>query len=136
MASDIDFSARRGGLSRQIGGIVAFVYPLALTAIALSVGFRRAGDMSDLAASLLATMLFLVAAPTAWTFTVDFIEAGRLLIVTSALATSLPLWFLAGSRLAYVADTWSTWLRRYLLVCVVWSVFNVVVIVVVGSIAG
>ncbi len=136
MASDIDFSARRGGLARQVGGIAAFAYPLALTSIALSVGFRRAGDMSDLATSLLATMLFLVAAPTAWIFTVDFIEAGRLLIISSALATSLPLWFLVGSRLAYFSYNWSTWLRRYVLLCVVWSVINTLVIVVVGSIAG
>jgi hypothetical protein len=109
---------------------------VALTALTLSVGFRRAGDMSDLAASLLATMLFLVAAPTAWIFTVDFIEAGRLLVITSALATSLPLWYLAGSRLALVESHWSGWLRRYVVLCVVWSVFNVVLIVIVGSLTG
>jgi hypothetical protein len=123
-------------LSRQVGGIAAFAFPLALTALTLSVGFRRAGDMSDLAASLLATMLFLVAAPTAWIFTVDFIEAGRLLVITSALATSLPLWYLAGSRLALVESHWSGWLRRYVVLCVVWSVFNVVLIVIVGSLTG
>jgi hypothetical protein len=136
VASGIDFTARRGGLSRRVGGIAAFAFPLALTALALSVGFRRAGDMTDLAASLLATLLLLVATPTAWVFTVDFIEAGRLLIITSALATSLPLWFFAGSRLAYVAYSWGEWLRRYVILCVVWSVFNIVTIVVVGSIAG
>ncbi len=123
-------------MSRQVGGIAAFAFPLALTALTLSVGFRRAGDMSDLAASLLATMLFLVAAPTAWIFTVDFIEAGRLLVITSALATSLPLWYLAGSRLAYFESHWSGWLRRYVVLCVVWSVFNVVLIVIVGSLTG
>ncbi|MEA2002553.1 MAG: hypothetical protein U9N84_11830 [Actinomycetota bacterium] len=136
MASGIDFTSRRGGLSRRFGGIAAFAFPLALTALALSVGFRRAGDMSDLAASLLATMLFLMAAPTAWIFTVDFIEAGRLLVITSALATSLPLWFLAGSRLAYFENHWSGWLRRYVVLCVVWSVFNVVLMVIVGSLTG
>jgi hypothetical protein len=123
-------------VSRSIGGLAAFAYPLALTALALSVGFNRVGDMTDIAASLLATMVFLVAAPTAWIFTVDFIEAGRLLVVASALATSLPLWYLAGSRLAYFADNWGTWLQRYAVMCVVWNVVNVVLIVVIGSITG
>ena len=136
MATGIDFSTRRGGLSRRIGGVGAFAYPLALTALALSVGFNRVGDMADIAASLLATMLFLVAAPTAWIFTVDFIEAGRLLVVVSALTTSLPLWYLAGSRLAYYADNWSVWVKRYMVLCVVWSVVNIVLIVLIGSLAG
>lgn len=120
----------------MVGGLVALIYPVALTALALSVGLRRTGDMSDIASSLLATMLFLIAAPTGWIFTADFIEAGRLLVVTSALATSLPLWFMAGSRLAYYADNWGIWLRRYLVFCVVWSVVNIVVIVVIGSVVG
>ncbi len=121
-------------MSRSIGGFAALSYPLAMTALALSVGFNRVGDMTDIAASLLATMLFLVAAPTAWIFTVDFIEAGRLLVVTSALVTSLPLWYLAGSRLAYYAPSWPSWIRRYLVLCIVWNVVNVVLIVVIGSI--
>ena len=119
-----------------MGGILALAFPLALTTLALSVGLRRLGDMTDLAASLLATMLFLVAAPTAWIFTVEFIEAGRLLVVTSALATSLPIWFFAGSRLAYYADSWGVWARRYVVLCVVWSSLNVVLIVIIGSLAG
>ena len=47
-------------MSRGIGGLAAFAYPLALTALALSVGFNRVGDMTDIAASLLATMVFLM----------------------------------------------------------------------------
>lgn len=136
MATGIDFSTRRGGLPRTVGGIAALAYPLSLTALALSVGFTRVGDMTDIAASLLATILFMVAAPTAWIFTVDFIEAGRLLVVSSALATSLPLWYLAGSRLAYFADAWRTWMRRYLVLCLVWNVVNVVFVVLIGSIVG
>ncbi len=92
--------------------------------------------MSDLAASILAVGLFLIAAPTAWLFTVEFIEAGRLLIVTSALVTSLPLWFMVGSRLAYFAPSWVLWLRRYVVVCLVWSVLNVLLFILLGSIAG
>ncbi len=119
-----------------MGGILAFAFPLAMTALALSVGLRRLGDMTDIAASLLATMIFLVAAPTAWIFTVDFIEAGRLLVITSALLTSLPLWYFAGSRLAYYARSWGIWALRYVVLCVVWSALNVVLIVIVGSLAG
>lgn len=136
MATGIDFTSRRGGLSRTIGGFAAFAYPFGLTALALSVGFSRVGDMTEIAASLLATVLFLIAAPTAWIFTIDFIEAGRLLVVGAALTASLPLWFLAGSRLAYLADSWGTWLRRYVVLCLVWSVVNVVLVVIVGSVAG
>lgn len=136
VATGIDFSTRRGGVSRTAGGILALAFPLALTALALSVGLRQLGDMTDIAASLLATMMFLVAAPTAWIFTVEFIEADRLLVVTAALLTSLPLWFLVGSRLAYYATSWGVWVRRYLVSCVVWSALNVVLIVVVGSLAG
>ena len=136
MATDIDFSARRGGLPRWVGGILALAYPLALAAGALSVGFDRVGDMADLAASILAVGLFLIAAPTAWVFTVEFIEAGRLLIVISALVTSLPLWFTLGSRLALFATRWAIWLRRYVVFCLVWSVFNVLLFILLGSIAG
>ncbi|MCP3995633.1 MAG: hypothetical protein GY722_11280 [bacterium] len=136
MTTGIDFSARRGGVPRWIGGILAFTYPIVLAAGTLSVGFDRVGDMSDIAASILAVVLFLIAAPTAWIFSVDFIQAGRLLVVTSALATSLPLWFLAGSRLAYFATNWVVWLRRYVVMCVVWSVLNVLVLVVLGTVSG
>ncbi len=136
VATGIDFSARRGGLPRWVGGLLAFAYPLVLAAGALSVGFDRVGDMADLAASVLAVGLFLIAAPTAWVFTVEFIEAGRLLIVTSALVTSLPLWFLAGSRLAYFSTSWAVFLRRYVVFCLVWSVLNVMLFILLGSIAG
>ena len=136
VATGIDFSARRGSLPRWAGGILAFAYPLALAAGALSVGFDRAGDMSDLAASVLAVGLFLIAAPTAWVFTVEFIEAGRLLVVTSALVTSLPLWYLLGSRVAYFATGWAIWLRRYVLFCLIWSVVNVLLFILLGSLGG
>ena len=136
VTSDIDFSGRRRGLPRSIGGILALVYPLVLVTGALSVGFSRTGDMADLAASVLAVGLFLIAAPTAWVFTADFIEAGRLLIVSSALLTSLPLWYFIGSRLAFAATGWMTWLRNYIIVCIVWSVVNVLLFILIGSIAG
>ena len=123
-------------MPRWVGGILALSYPLVLAAGALSVGFDRVGDMADLAASILAVGLFLIAAPTAWIFTVEFIEAGRLLIVVSALLTSLPLWFMLGSRLALFATGWAIWLRRYVVFCLVWSVLNVLLFILLGSVAG
>ncbi len=123
-------------MPRWVGGILALAYPIALAAGALSVGFDRVGDMADLAASILAVGLFLIAAPTAWVFTVEFIEAGRLLIVVSALITSLPLWFMIGSRLALFATGWSNWARRYIVFCLVWSVLNVLLFILLGSVAG
>ena len=134
MTSGIDFAARRGSLPRWAGGILAFAYPLILAAGAISVGFNRVGDMADFAASVLAVGLFLIAAPTAWLFTVEFIEAGRLLIVTSALITSLPLWYMVGARLAYMATSWVIWLRRYVVVCLVWSVLNVLLFILLGTV--
>lgn len=119
-----------------MGGILAFAYPLVLVTGALSVGFDRIGDMADLAASVLAVGFFLIAAPTAWVFTADFIEAGRLLVISSSLLTSLPLWYMLGSRLAFAATGWMMWLRNYVIVCIVWSVCNVVLFIVVGSFAG
>lgn len=136
MTTGIDFSGRHRGLPRWVGGLVAFAYPLVLVAGALGVGLDRTGDMADLAASVLAVGLFLIAAPTAWVFTADFIEAGRLLVVTSALLTSLPLWYMLGSRLAFAAKGWMTWLRNYIIVCIVWSVCNVLLFIVIGSVAG
>jgi hypothetical protein len=136
VTAGIDFSGRHRGLPRWVGGILAFVYPLGLVAGALSVGFSRTGDMADLAASVLAVGLFLIAAPTAWVFTADFIVAGRLLIVTSALLTSLPLWYLVGSRLAFAATGWLAWLRHYIIICIVWSVCNVLVFILIGSVTG
>jgi len=119
-----------------VGGFLAFAYPLILVVGALGVGFQRTGDMADLAASVLAVGLFLIAAPTAWVFTADFIEAGRLLVVTSALLTSLPLWYMLGSRLAFAASSWLAWVRNYVIVCIVWSVCNVLLFILIGSIAG
>ncbi len=134
VTTGIDFSARIGGLPRWVGGLAAFIYPLALATYALSIDFDRVGNMSDLAASILATMLFLIAAPTTWIFTVDFIEAGRLLVVVSGLLTSLPLWYLLGSRVAHFSNGWRVWIQRYAIFCLVWSVLNVVAMVLVGSV--
>lgn len=89
--------------------------------------------MTDVATSFLAAMVFLLAFPTAWVYSVDFIDAGRLLVVVSAMVTSLPLWYLLGGRIAENSNRWSDWIRRYAAACVVWSALNLALIVILGS---
>ena len=132
VVGDLSFRAR-GGLQRVPGGIAAWSFPLLMTVIALGVDFRAAGGEEGIASGVLAAVLFLMAAPTAWLFTIDFIEAGRLTVVLSSLITSLPLWFLLGSRLAATAPSWGHFVGRYLRVCVLTAVATVLVVYVVGS---
>ena len=111
------------------------VYPTILVAAALSVGFRRGGDMGDFAASLAGSVLFLVAAPTAWIMSFSFIDVTRFTILVFGVVTSFPLWFLAGSGLARGASRWATWALRYVVVCISWTAFNLFVFAVVASLA-
>jgi hypothetical protein len=115
---------------------VAWAFPLGVTMLVLAGSLRANGDMTDIATTLLGAMMYRVAVPTAWIFAVDFIEAGRLLGITATLATSLPLWYFVGARLAEFSYRWSDWVRRYIVFCLVWSALNVGVIVVVGSLTG
>jgi len=121
-------------LPRIVGGIAAWAFPIAVTVLVLRGSLRANGDMTDIATTLLGAMMYRVAVPTAWIFAVDFIEAGRLLALSTTLATSLPLWYLVGARLAEYSYRWAEWVRRYIVLCLVWSALNVGVIVVVGSI--
>jgi hypothetical protein len=133
---DFSFTARRGGLPLPVAGVFALVFPVAITVFSISVSFRQVGDMSDLASSLLAALLFLVAAPTAWIFAIDFIDVNRLVVIVVGTVTSYPLWFFAGTRLALFAATWAGWLRRYIVLCLGWTAANIVVLMVVGQITG
>ena len=134
MSSDITFTPR-SGVNRRGGGIGALVYPLALMALGLSVGFRGSGDVTGLVTAVLGAILFLVAAPTTWVFAIDFIEASRLTVVSLGAITSLPLWYLGGSRLALRAENWLTWLKRYVIFCGLWTVLVFVLIMVLAAVA-
>ena len=136
MRQDLSFTANRQTISRSVGGITALAYPLFLVAMALGTGFRRGGDYADLAASFLAALLFLVAAPTAWIFSFDFVDPDRFTIVFVGALTSFPLWYMAGSILAARVEHWSTWLRRYALVCVGWTLANLVIFVLLAWLFG
>lgn len=113
--------------------MLALAYPVAVTMLSIGVSFREVGDMSDLASSLLAALLFLIAAPTAWIFAIDFIDVNRLVVFLVGMVTSYPLWFFAGTRIALAAATWAGWLRRYVVLCLAWTSANLIFLLLVGQ---
>ncbi|HHC09370.1 MAG TPA: hypothetical protein ENK55_11730 [Actinobacteria bacterium] len=121
MHRDLSFAAR-SAVSPTLAGVAALGYPLALTFLLLSTGFRSLGGPDELARSYIATLLFLVAAPTAWIFSLDFIEASRTTILFAGIATSFPIWYFAGRGLAARSRHWAQWLRRYVAGSIAWTV--------------
>jgi hypothetical protein len=121
MAQGINFRSQ-DGVRAAYGGIAALSFPTLLVVVALGADFRAIGDGSDFATALLATVLFVIAAPTAWIFSIDFIEAGRFTVVFVSVITSFPLWYFIGSRLARVVPSWPSWITSYLKICILWTV--------------
>lgn len=134
MTTDLSFTPR-AGVSRRAGGTLALLYPLALITLGVSVGFRGSNDVDGLATAILGAILFLVAAPTTWVFAIDFIEASRFTVITAGALTSLPLWYLLGSRLALRAENWPTWLKRYAIFCGLWTMLTFILMVLLARIA-
>ena len=132
---DLSFAPRRLGPSRGRGGLAGLTYPVILVVIALGVGFRRGGDMSDLAASFLGALLFLVACPTAWVFAFDFIEVTRFTVIAVGVLTSFPLWYAVSATLAERADFWGEWLRWYATTCAMWTVATILLAAVIAQLA-
>lgn len=130
------FAPRRRTVSPVTGGILALAYPSLLIVLALGVGFRRGGDMGEFAATLAGTVLFLIAAPTAWVLSFDFIDVTRFTVLMFGIVTSLPIWYVMGVSIARMADHWSAWVRRYATVCVAWTALNVFLIAIVAAIVG
>lgn len=132
---DLSFAPRRLGPSRGRGGLAGLTYPVFLVVIALGVGFRRGGDMGDLAASFLSALLFLVACPTAWVFAFDFIEVTRFTVIGVGVLTSFPLWYALSAALAERADFWGEWLRWYVTACLIWTVLTILLMAVIAQLA-
>lgn len=124
MKNDVSFAPRRQTISPLLGGFFALSYPVALVLVAISVGFRRVGDMGEFAATMAASVLFLVAAPTAWVLSFSFIDVTRFTVLVFGLVTSLPLWFLVGTALTRGVPEWLTWMKRYVVTVVAWTSFN------------
>ena len=136
MARQVSFTRARSAVPRHLAGLAALVYPVILVGLAIDAGFRRGGDLADLAASFLGTLLFLTAAPTAWIFSIDFIDVERFTVIVAGVLSSFPLWWLLGARLSEGAAGWPAWLVRYLAAAFTWSAFHLVVFAVLGSLFG
>ncbi|MCL1599636.1 MAG: hypothetical protein M3094_10665 [Actinomycetia bacterium] len=135
MKKDVSFAPRRQAISPLLGGFLALSFPVAVVAVAISVGFRRAGDVGEFAATMAASILFLVAAPTTWVLSFSFIDVTRFTVLVFGLVTSLPLWFLAGTALTRGAGEWMTWMKRYIVAVVAWTSFNLLAFAVVASLS-
>ena len=131
MSQDLSFTTNRRTVSRPLGGVVALSYPVFLVALAVSTGFRRAGD-GELASSYLAALLLLIAEPTAWIFSFDFVDPDRFTIIFVGALTSFPIWYMAGSAIAARTERWRRWVSTYLLICVLWTLLNLVFFVLVA----
>jgi len=90
--------------------------------------------MSDFAATIAGTILFLVAAPTAWVLSFPFIDVTRFTVIVFGIVTSAPLWWLLGVAIARGSETWLIWTRRYGAFAIGWLVLNIVAMAVVAAI--
>lgn len=109
---------------------MALLYPLILLSLGgLTVSFRDSPQGSEVATATLGAIVFLIGAPTSWVFAFDFIEASRPTVMGVGALSSLPLWYLLGSRLALHADQWGLWLSRYASVCGLWTALTFLLIV-------
>ncbi len=132
MKREISFAPKRQTVSPVLGGAGALVFPALLVGFGLSAGFRSGGDMADFAATIAGTILFLIAAPTAWVLSFPFIDVTRFTVIVFGVATSAPLWWLLGVAIARGSQTWLVWLRRYAMFAFGWLVFNLLAIAVVA----
>jgi hypothetical protein len=136
MARHVSFLRSRNAVSHGAAGLAALGYPVVLVALALDVGFRHGGDMGEIAASFLGTILFLTAAPTAWIFAIDFIDVSRFTVIVAGILSSFPLWWLLGTRIAEGAAGWLVWLRRYATAVLLWTSFHLLAIGMLASLFG
>ena len=137
MSSDrVSFAPRRTTVGRTPAGLMALSYPIVMMAMALAVGPREAGDLQDVASSFIAALMVVIALPTTWFLSFDFIEVSRTTVLIFGAVTSLPLWYVLGTALAVRSETWGRWLRRYVTVALVWTLGNLGVLAIISAFAG
>jgi len=107
-----------------------------MVVMALGVGSRQPGDLQDFAASFVAAVMLVIALPTTWFLSFDFIVVSRTTVVVFGLVTSLPLWYIVGTSLAVRSETWVHWFRNYITVAMAWTLLNLLLLAVVGALAG
>ena len=133
---NVSFAPRRSSIGRTTAGLVALGYPLLMVVMALGVGSRQPGDLQDFAASFVAAVMLVIALPTTWFLSFDFIVVSRTTVVVFGLVTSLPLWYIVGTSLAVRSETWVHWFRNYITVAMAWTLLNLLLLAVVGALAG
>ncbi len=134
MSSDrVSFAPRRTTVGRTTAGLISLSYPILMMAMALAVGPREAGDLQDVASSFIAALMLVIALPTTWFLSFDFIEVSRTTVVIFGAVTSLPLWYVVGTALAVRSETWTRWLRRYATTALLWTLLNLAVLAVIAA---
>ena len=137
MASgNVSFAPRRTSVGRTTAGLLALAYPLLMVVMALAAGSREPGNLQDFAASFVAAVMLVIALPTTWFLSFDFIEVSRTTVVVFGLVTSLPLWYVLGTALAVRSENWGRWFRLYVTVAMAWTLGNMLLLAVVGALAG
>lgn len=131
-ADRVSFAPRRTSVGRTTAGLLALSYPIVMMVMALAVGFSDAGDLQDVASGFIAALMVVIALPTTWFLSFDFIEVSRTTVVIFGAVTSLPLWYVLGTALAVRSETWGRWLRRYAAVALLWTLANLAVLAVVA----
>ena len=134
VSAQIEFGERKQQLPANLGGIAGLVYPSALVAMALGVQFTSSGGLRGFGSAYMGALLFLLAAPTAWLFAIDFIEAGRFTVIAFGIVTSFPLWYLIGAGLAGGSRQWLEWAGRYVAVAATWTVLMLLIVGIAGTI--
>ena len=134
MASDrVSFAPRRTTVGRTTAGLIALSYPIVMVVMALAVGPRRAGGLQEIASSFIAAVMLVIALPTSWFLSLDFIDVSRTTVVVFGAVTSLPLWYVLGTALAVRSETWGRWLRRYATIALIWTLANLAVLAVAAA---
>lgn len=131
-ADRVSFAPRRTSVGRTTAGLLALSYPIVMMVMALAVGFSDAGDLQNVASGFIAALMVVIALPTTWFLSFDFIEVSRTTVVIFGAVTSLPLWYVLGTALAVRSETWGRWLRRYAAVALLWTLLNLAVLAVVA----
>jgi len=132
-ADRVSFAPRRTTVGRTTAGLMALSYPIVMIVMALAAGFREAGDLQDLASSFIAALMLVIALPTTWFLSFDFIEVSRTTVVIFGAVTSLPLWYVLGTALAVRSETWGLWIRRYATVALIWTLGNLALLAAVSA---
>jgi hypothetical protein len=134
--SNVSFATRRSSVGRTSAGLAALVYPVLMVVLAFAVGSRRGGDLQDFAASFVAAMMFVIALPTTWLLSFDFIDVSRATVLIFGVVTSLPLWYLLGTALGARVVSWGRWLQRYITIALVWTIGILLLLAVIAALGG